>query len=291
MNSMTGFGRAEAEKYGHKITIELKSVNHRFLDINIRMPQFIMFLEDAVRQTLKDRLSRGRVDVFVNYEATGNSAKSVKLDMDIAKGYLAAAEKLAAETGIVNDLTASTLLKMPEVIAFDEERQDEDELKEVMLEAENIAIDNLIAARAAEGKRIEKDILSRIDILSTIRDEIEKREPLVVEEYKDKLKAKLEEYLSETEIDLNRFNQEILYFTDKASITEELVRLKSHFSQARILVASNKETGRNLDFLIQEFNREFNTIGSKASDTQITKAVLDAKAEVERIREQVQNIE
>ena len=285
MNSMTGFGRAEAEKYGHKITIELKSVNHRFLDINIRMPRFIMFLEDAVRQTLKDRLSRGRVDVFVNYEATGNSAKSVKLDMDIAKGYL------AAETGIVNDLTASTLLKMPEVIAFDEERQDEDELKEVMLEAENIAIDNLIAARAAEGTRIEKDILSRIDILSTIRDEIEKREPLVVEEYKDKLKAKLEEYLSETEIDLNRFNQEILYFTDKASITEELVRLKSHFSQARILVASNKETGRNLDFLIQEFNREFNTIGSKASDTQITKAVLDAKAEVERIREQVQNIE
>jgi len=139
MNSMTGFGRAEAEKYGHKITIELKSVNHRFLEINIRMPRFIMFLEDAVRQTLKDRLSRGRVDVFVNYEATGNSAKSVKLDMDIAKGYLAAAEKLAAETGIVNDLTASTLLKMPEVIAFDEERQDEDELKEVMLEAENIA--------------------------------------------------------------------------------------------------------------------------------------------------------
>ena len=120
---------------------------------------------------------------------------------------------------------------------------------------------------------------------------LKKREPLVVEEYKDKLKAKLEEYLSETEIDLNRFNQEILYFTDKASITEELVRLKSHFSQARILVASNKETGRNLDFLIQEFNREFNTIGSKASDTQITKAVLDAKAEVERIREQVQNIE
>lgn len=291
MNSMTGFGRAEAEKYGHKITIELKSVNHRFLDINIRMPRFLMFLEDAVRQMLKDRLSRGRVDVFVNYEATGCSAKSVKLDLGIAKGYLAAAESLAAETGIENDLTVSALLRMPEVIAFDEERQDEDELKEVMMEAENIAIDNLIAARAAEGQRIGQDILSRVEILSAIRDRIETREPLVVEEYKQRLRSKIEEYLAQTDIDENRFNQEILYFTDKASITEELVRLKSHFSQARELVSSKRETGRNLDFLIQEFNREFNTIGSKASDTQITKDVLEAKAEVERIREQVQNIE
>ncbi len=291
MNSMTGFGRGEAEKYGHKITIELKSVNHRFLDLNVRMPRFLMFLEDALRQTLKERLARGRVDVFINYEATESKGKSVKLDLEIAKGYLAAAERLAQETGITNDLTASTLLRMPEVIDFKDSEQDEDELKEVMLLAANAAIDKLIEARAAEGERITKDIIYRVDILAEIREKIAAREPLVVEAYKEKLWAKLEENLKGTDIDINRFNQEILYFTDKASITEELVRLQSHFTQLRELAKSEKETGRSLDFLIQEFNREFNTIGSKASDTEITKAVLDAKAEVERIREQVQNIE
>lgn len=291
MNSMTGFGRGEAEKYGHKITIELKSVNHRFLDLNVRMPRFLMFLEDALRQALKERLARGRVDVFVNYEATLSKGKSVKLDMDIAKGYISAAEQLSKELGIVNDLTASMLMRMPEVIDFKDTEQDEEELKEVMLLAANEAIDKLKEARAAEGERISKDIIYRVDILSKIREQIALREPVVVELYKERLRAKLEENLDAADIDINRFNQEILYFTDKASITEELVRLKSHFEQLRKLVESDKEAGRSLDFLVQELNREFNTIGSKASDTDITKAVLDAKAEVERIREQVQNIE
>ena len=291
MNSMTGFGRAEAEKYGHKITIELKSVNHRFLDLNIRMPRFMMFLEDGVRQTLKSRLARGRVEVFINHEATAEGQKSVKLDMSVAKGYLAAARELSSELDVENDLTASMLLRMPDVIDLNETEQNEEQLREVTLLALNSAIDKLIEARFAEGQRITADILIRVEKLETIRDRIEKREPIVVEEYKERLKAKLEEYLSDTELDINRFNQEILYFTDKASITEELVRLKSHFEQIQVLLNRKNETGRDLDFLIQEFNREFNTIGSKASDTAITKDVLEAKAEVERIREQVQNIE
>ena len=291
MNSMTGFGRAEAEKYGHKITIELKSVNHRFLDLNIRMPRFMMFLEDGVRQTLKSRLARGRVEVFINHEATAEGQKSVKLDMSVAKGYLAAARELSSELDVENDLTASMLLRMPDVIDLNEAEQNEEQLREVTLLALNSAIDKLIEARFAEGQRITADILIRVEKLETIRDRIEKREPIVVEEYKERLKAKLEEYLSDTELYINRFNQEILYFTDKASITEELVRLKSHFEQIKVLLNRKNETGRDLDFLIQEFNREFNTIGSKASDTAITKDVLEAKAEVERIREQVQNIE
>ncbi len=291
MNSMTGFGRAEAEKYGHKITIELKSVNHRFLDLNIRMPRFMMFLEDGVRQTLKSRLARGRVEVFINHEATAEGQKSVKLDMSVAKGYLAAARELSSELDVENDLTASMLLRMPDVIDLNETEQNEEQLREVTLLALNSAIDKLIEARFAEGQRITADILIRVEKLEIIRDRIEKREPIVVEEYKERLKAKLEEYLSDTELDINRFNQEILYFTDKASITEELVRLKSHFEQIKVLLNRKNETGRDLDFLIQEFNREFNTIGSKASDTAITKDVLEAKAEVERIREQVQNIE
>lgn len=291
MNSMTGFGRAEAEKYGHKITIELKSVNHRFLDLNMRLPRFLTFLEDELRRLLKSRLARGRVDVFVNYEVTESKGKSVKLDMEIAKGYVDAAKLLCEQTGAANDLTASTLLRLPEVITFDEAQNDEQELKEVLTTAANAAIDKLIEARRAEGERITKDILARVDTLSEIRDAISQREPLVVEDYRERLKAKLEEYLAGSEIDANRFEQEILYFTDKASITEELVRLNSHFEQLRLLAGSEKESGRSLDFLVQELNREFNTIGSKASDTTITKAVLDAKAEVERIREQVQNIE
>ena len=281
----------EAEKYGHKITIELKSVNHRFLDLNMRLPRFLTFLEDELRRLLKSRLARGRVDVFVNYEATESKGKSVKLDMEIAKGYVDAAKLLCEQTGVANDLTASTLLRLPEVITFDEAQNDEQELKEVLTTAANAAIDKLIEARRAEGERITKDILARVDTLSEIRDAISQREPLVVEDYRERLKAKLEEYLAGSEIDANRFEQEILYFTDKASITEELVRLNSHFEQLRLLAGSEKESGRSLDFLVQELNREFNTIGSKASDTTITKAVLDAKAEVERIREQVQNIE
>ena len=291
MNSMTGFGRAEAEKYGHKITIELKSVNHRFLDLNIRLPRYLTFLEDELRRLLKSRLARGRVDVFVNYEATESKGKSVKLDMEIAKGYVEAASRLAAETGVDNDLTASTLLRLPEVISFDEAENDEQELREVLTTAADCAIDKLILARRAEGERIAADILARVDTLADIRGRIAEREPLVVADYREKLRARLEEYLEGSEIDANRFEQEILYFTDKASITEELVRLNSHFVQLRQLAASEKESGRSLDFLVQELNREFNTIGSKASDTTITKAVLEAKAEVERIREQVQNIE
>lgn len=292
MKSMTGFGRAEAEQNGHKVTVELKSVNHRFLDFNIRMPRFLMFLEDDVRTALKRRLLRGRVDVFVNYTVTETQYKGICVNQSLIGGYLRAAEEVCAQTGVPNDLTVSALLRLPDVVTFEDEPQDEELLRTVLLQAVEQAAGALNAARTAEGERIGRDVIDRVGLLEEITARIAAREPLVVEEYRARLRARLEEFLEDTEIDPNRFNAEILYFADKCSITEELVRLRSHFVQLRETLADHTTAiGRSLDFLVQELNRECNTIGSKSSDVEITRCVLDAKSEVEKIREQVQNIE
>ena len=291
MNSMTGFGRAEIEENGHKFAVEIKTVNHRFLDMNLRMPRFLLFLEDSVRAAVKDRLARGRVELFVNYSCTKERERAVKVDMSLVKGYLAAAGEILAAADVTNDLTVTALMEMRDVVTFEEEKDDEEEIKAVLLKAVHTALDDLIAARRREGETISQDMLARAAGLLEILGTIEAREPLVVEEYKGKLRNRLEEFLAETDIDENRFNAEILYFADRSSITEEIVRIKSHVAQLKDTLQGDEASGRNLDFLIQELNREFNTIGSKSSDVDITKAVLKAKGEVEKIREQVQNIE
>lgn len=291
MKSMTGFGRAEAEEQGYKITVEMKSVNHRFLDMNIRMPRFMLFLEDDARELIKKNLARGRVEVFVNFASTKDSDRKIRVDLGMVRGYLEAARTIRENVKVKDDLTLSRLMTLSDVLTFEEQAKDEELLKFLLGKAMQEALDRLNAAREAEGKRIGGDILERAELLTQIVDEIEAREPVVAEEYKEKLRAKLEEYLKNTEIDENRFQAEILYFTDRASITEEIVRLRSHFVQLRQTLASDEASGRSLDFLVQELNRECNTIGSKSSDVTITKAVLRAKSEVEKIREQVQNIE
>ncbi|MBR6816701.1 MAG: YicC family protein [Clostridia bacterium] len=291
MNSMTGFGRGEAEIGGHCFTVELKSVNHRYLDMNIRTPRFLMFLEDFIRSEVKKRLARGRVDIFVNYKDTSGSLGTMQVNLEAAKQYVKAAETILAGVMVENDLSITSLMRMEGVITFEEAEKDETVLKEALSAALTQALDNIIAARLTEGKNMAKDLLERKETLAEILAGIEQREPLVVEEYREKLRVKVEEYMAGSGIDENRFNSEILYFSDKASITEEIVRIHSHLKELEQLLNSPEATGRSMDFLVQELNREFNTIGSKASDITITKAVLTAKGEIERIREQIQNME
>jgi len=291
VNSMTGFGRGEAEIGGHCFTVELKSVNHRYLDMNIRTPRFLMFLEDFIRSEVKKRLARGRVDIFVNYKDTSGSLGTMQVNLEAAKQYVKAAETILAGVMVENDLSITSLMRMEGVITFEEAEKDETVLKEALSAALTQALDNIIAARLTEGKNMAKDLLERKETLAEILAGIEQREPLVVEEYREKLRVKVEEYMAGSGIDENRFNSEILYFSDKASITEEIVRIHSHLKELEQLLNSPEATGRSMDFLVQELNREFNTIGSKASDITITKAVLTAKGEIERIREQIQNME
>ena len=291
MNSMTGFGRGEAEIGGHCFTVELKSVNHRYLDMNIRTPRFLMFLEDFIRSEVKKRLARGRVDIFVNYKDTSGSLGTMQVNLEAAKQYVKAAETILAGVMVENDLSITSLMRMEGVITFEEAEKDETVLKEALSAALTQALDNIIAARLTEGKNMAKDLLERKETLAEILAGIEQREPLVVEEYREKLRVKVEEYMAGSGIDENRFNSEILYFSDKASITEEIVRIHSHLKELEQLLNSPEATGRSMDFLVQELNCEFNTIGSKASDITITKAVLTAKGEIERIREQIQNME
>ena len=291
MNSMTGFGRGESESNGLTITVELKSVNHRFLDLSIRTPRQLSALEEVVRQTLKSRFARGRVEASVYCNFADSAMKNVSINMQLVESYLSAAKTISKVTGIRSKVSMAEILRLPEVISFEKAEIDEETIRPVLEDALNKACDALAASRKAEGQRISQDILARIDILAELVSEIEAREPIVIEEYRQRLKAKLEEYLGDTEIDQNRFNQEILYFTDKANVTEEMVRLKSHFVQLRETLSRDSANGRSLDFIVQELNREFNTTGSKSSDLTVTNCVLSAKAEVEKIREQVQNIE
>ena len=290
MNSMTGFGRGEAEQDGRRITIEVKTVNHRYLDINLRTPRVLMPLEDYARTEIKEA-DPGRVEVFVNYKNVSDAAGEIRVDLPLAKKYAKAAEQVALAAGIADQLPLESLMRMEGVLTIEEAEEDEALLKSVFGQALQTALSALNIARKAEGERMVEDLLARGDVILEILSGIEEREPAVIEEYREKLRAKLEEFLAATELDENRFNAEILYYTDKSNITEEIVRIKSHVAQLKETLARNEATGRNLDFLIQELNREFNTIGSKSSDVAITKGVLAAKAEVEKIREQVQNLE
>lgn len=292
MKSMTGFGRAEIEKNQKKMNIEMKSVNHRFLDINVRMPRQLLFLEEEVRKVIKSSLARGRVDVFVNFADESVQNKKIKVDMQLVKAYLEAAEQIKKQAKVKNDLCVTDLMKSPDVITFEENVLEEDELKDLIIVATQGAVGNLVIAREKEGQRISQDIFHRIDILMGIVEKIEGKEDVVVEEYREKLQKRLSEYLKDTEIDEARFQQEVVYFADHCNITEEVVRLKSHLSEAKATLQNDqKASGRNMDFIVQEMVREFNTIGSKSSDLEITNWVLEGKSEVEKIREQVQNIE
>ena len=289
--SMTGFGHAVVSKDGRELSIELKSVNHRFLDLALRMPRSLAFLEDTARNTLGTMLARGHVDIFANYRNTRNDSKKVEINMPMLSAYMTAARQAAEELGIENDLTLSRALRLTDIVSVTEADDDRPALAELMKDALTRAANELIAMRMREGERLSSDMKTRLGVIADIREKISERAPLVVEEQRKKLNERIESLLSETEIDRARLATEIALFADKVSIDEELVRLSSHIAAAGELLENNGSIGRKLDFIAQEMNREANTIGSKANDITITNYMLEIKSEIEKIREQVQNIE
>lgn len=288
---MTGFGHAVVSKDGRELSIELKSVNHRFLDLALRMPRSLAFLEDTARNTLGTMLTRGHVDIFANYRNTRNDSKKVEINMPMLSAYMTAARQAAEELGIENDLTLSRALRLTDIVSVTEADDDRPALAELMKDALTRAANELIAMRMREGERLSSDMKTRLGVIADIREKISERAPLVVEEQRKKLNERIESLLSETEIDRARLATEIALFADKVSIDEELVRLSSHIAAAGELLENNGSIGRKLDFIVQEMNREFNTIGSKANDKTIASLVIDGKAELEKMREQVQNFE
>ena len=291
MYSMTGYGRGSASLDGRELTIELKSVNNRFLDIGMKLPRQLSFLEDQLRKLLNDSLNRGHVDVFVNYRNLRSDAKTVRVDQALLKAYLASARESARALDLADDLTLSRALTLPDVTTILPADEDQQALAELSKSVMSEAIENLKIMRQKEGERLKLDLSARMDTMTGYAAVIERRAPAVVEEYRVKLTARIEELLGETEVDRARLATEVAIFADRAAIDEEIVRLNTHLIHFRELLEANEPVGRKMDFLVQEMNRECNTIGSKANDAELTSIVLLCKAEIEKLREQIQNIE
>ncbi len=292
MKSMTGFGRSESELDGRKVTIEIRTVNHRFLDINIRIPRTLGFAEEHMRKAIKERLSRGRVDVFVNYTDTGAETKTAVADLALIQSFVRAARSVAGVVGVLDDLQLSHIIRIPDAITVTEAQEDEALQLALIDSTMSVALDALIDMRGREGAALKRDLTSLLGELETVLAAIDERKDTVTRDYSEKLKARLSELLDDgSDIDETRFNAEIAYIADKADINEEIVRLGTHINQFSAAVGGSIAVGRKLDFMVQEMNRELNTIGSKSQDIGITNAVIEGKSIVERIREQVQNIE
>lgn len=289
MYSMTGYGRAEKTENGIDLVVELKSVNNRNFDISIKMPRAFISLEDKIRKTVLEYVKRGKIDLFVNFSDHRETRAAVSADVDRATEYYRAANEIAEKLGLKNDCSVSYLMKCPDVI-IDDYSPDGSEFEEIILSTVKSACEKFNEMRKTEGAKLVSDMLSRMDVIEDLAFKIEERAPLVVTEYKEKLKARIEEALSGVKYDEARLLTEVAFFTDKANIDEELTRLKSHISQFRSIV-NTVGSGKKLDFLMQEFNRETNTICSKSNDLTITNYGLSLKNEIEKVREQVQNLE
>ncbi|MDY6289882.1 MAG: YicC/YloC family endoribonuclease [Succiniclasticum sp.] len=298
VKSMTGFGRGSYEEDSFSVTIEIKSVNHRYNETAIRLPHFLNPLEDKIRKTILASVARGRIDVFVTARYTNQDAVTVSVDRPLAAAYHQALQEVGQAIGIASPTISEQaeilyLARCPEVITTKEGLFDCDAYWPKIKEAVDQAVGALVAMREAEGRNIASDFYKRLDIIEKNVLEIEKRSPEVVAEYQAKLSERLDALLADKKIaaDPDRVLQEVAIFADRVSITEEIVRLKSHIRQFRVILEASQPIGRKLDFLVQEFNREANTIASKANDFELAKMVVDVKAEIEKIREQVQNIE
>lgn len=290
MQSMTGYGRGIAEKDGLSITVELKSVNNRYLDISCKLPRQFIFLEDGLRKGLAAKLNRGSINVFVNFEDKRELVKDSFINMSLAKSYADAAKKLSNNFSLENDFTVSNLIRMPEVVTFSD--NEDDKLFSALLnEALNSALKELIKMREAEGNELIKDILKRLEIILEHIKTIKERAPKLAKEFQEKLVLRISDFLKDVAYDEAKLLNEVAYYTDKSNIDEELTRLTSHVLQFKKMCKATEPMGRKMDFIIQEFNREANTICSKSNDLVITNAGLDLKSEIEKIREQVQNLE
>ena len=291
--SMTGFGRGEKVFDTRKYSIEIKSVNSRFCDISIRMPRMFNYLDTDIRRVITDRLIRGKIDVFVNFEDQGEAGQVVTVNAGLAKGYSEAAKAISAVTGREDDMGVERIALFQDVLSVTQKEIDEEATAKELMEALNLAVDGMLEMRKREGDNLVNTILAKVSSLEAIREEVVTRSPAVVEAYRQKLSARINEILTSDQrefYDDNRLAAEVAIFADKCAIDEEMARLSSHFSQARKILAEEETVGKKMDFLVQEINREINTTGSKANDIEITSRVLTMKNLVEEIREQIQNL-
>ncbi len=291
VKSMTGYGRAREMKNGRDITVEVRSVNNRYLDCTVKMPRAYIFAEDAVKARVQKAISRGKVDVFVTLDNSAADETVVKLNRPLAEGYYKALLEINEACGLTSEISAAAIAKFPDVLTVTKAEEDLDAVAADLCAVLDNALAAYNAMRATEGERLAADIGGRLDTIERITGLVEERSPQTVEEYRARLTAKMEEVLQSTTIDESRILTEAAIFADKIAVDEETVRLRSHVSQLRTMLVSDDPMGRKMDFLIQEVNRESNTIGSKCNDITIARNVVALKAEVEKIREQVQNIE
>ena len=291
IKSMTGYGRFEGVIEGRRIVFEIKSVNHRFFELQCRLPKGYGFLEESIKELLGKYISRGKVDVFVTLDADENVAAEVKLNHSLAAGYVNALRELADKYGLQDDISVSTLSKYTDIFTVSKAPEDEDKLCEIVNSAGEQALLSFMEMREREGEKLKNDVLDRGQNIISIVSEIEERSPKTVEEYRNKLYERLKEVLADTTMDEQRMLTEAAIFADKTAVAEETVRLRSHFAQLEQILNASAPAGRKLDFIIQEMNREANTIGSKVCDAELAHKVVAIKADLEKIREQIQNIE
>lgn len=292
IKSMTGFGRCEVQEESRKFTVEMKSVNHRYLDANIRMPKKLNFFETAIRSLLKQSVQRGKVDIFITYEDLSEQQVSLKYNEVLAAEYLSYFEKIQEKFSLENDIRVSTLSRYPEVLTMEEQAVDEEELWKGLKKALDGAIRQFVETRTSEGEHLREDLIEKLDNMLKLVSCIEERSPQIIAEYRDKLETKVKELLADTQMEDSRIAAEVVIFADKICTDEEVVRLRSHIVHMKdTLVSDDSGIGRKLDFIAQEMNREANTILSKANDLEISNIGIELKTEIEKVREQIQNIE
>lgn len=291
VKSMTGYGRAVETVNGREFTVEVRSVNNRYLDCTVKLPRTVSFAEDAVKQAVKVSLSRGKVDVFVSLRAEQEEAAQVSLNRKVLEGYLGAMRQMVTDYGVRDDISAAALSRLPEVFTVEKPDVDEAQLQADLLTVLDHALTQYDAMRSTEGRALEADLRGRGETILTLVSQVEQGSGRTVTDYRTRLEAKMREVLENTAIDEARILTEAAIFADKVAVDEETVRLRSHLDQMNTMLTAGGPVGRKLDFLLQEMNREANTIGSKCSDVQLTRIVVDIKAELEKIREQTQNLE
>lgn len=291
IKSMTGYGSAKGQTGGLEITVELKSVNNRYLDTSVRLPRSFLFVEDAVKSAVQAHISRGKVDVFVSIDTSLADDMTVKVNEPLLKGYIEAIRHISEEYSLANDLTALSVSRFPDVLSVEKKDLDAEAISAALCEVTERALCDFDAMRLREGEKLRDDVLSRLETIDALVATVERESPKTVAEYRSRLEQKMAEVLGTAGIDESRILAEAALFADHIAVDEETVRLRSHMAQLRTMINGNSPTGRKIDFLIQEFNREANTIGSKCQNSDIAHVVVDLKSEIEKIREQIQNIE
>ena len=291
MRSMTGYGRGSVERDGRQMTVELRAVNHRYLDLSFRMPRMLNFLEDTARKRISGAMARGHVDAYITYKNLREDSKAVLVDIALLNAYERALDEMAKTARCADDRTLMEYAKLHDVLTISEVDEDADALTEILVAAMDEALSQLNAMRENEGDAMARDVEARLVALEQIASVVEERQPDTVSEYAARLRVRMEELLGNTSVDEGRLLQEVALMADRSAVAEEIVRLRSHIAQMQEMLKSDEPVGRKLDFLVQELNREANTISSKSQDVPITRLAVDAKAEIEKIREQVQNVE